>query len=752
MKDLLTLLALLILPAAAFSSSASQAYPAPCAIQGVVLDLHELPIPGAAITVNPGKSILKADSEGRFCIPHDSQAQSIMVAVTGFEPQSFRLDEAAESGRELRIILRPSFKQQDVIVYATGEEQKLMKTPVRIDILGRQIIDRSLSNTIADALEFLPGVRVDLSCQTCNFAQVRLLGLAGAYTQILVDGLPLISSLAQVYGIEQIPTSMTERIEVIKGGGSVVHGAGAVAGAINIISRRPVRSGGAFETRFENMYGEPNHSHNVLGDFVSKDRKTTVTAFGQFDRIKPLDFDGDGFTEVGRRGLEAFGARLHRIMLEDRGEFIFDFSHTRENRRGGNNLHLPEHMADIAESTRSRRSTVSAGWKHYIRPDLDYRLTGSFAYMRRDSYYGSGMDPNAYGETSNPLLVLDSQLNHYQGNHVLSLGLQHSSDYLEDLQPAYDLITDDVYRNTGVYAQHSWSFARGWEILYGGRVDKHSAVRNARFSPRAGLKWTTRHDLNFRGSVALGFRAPQVFNEDLHVTQVGGEGLVIRNDAGLQPESATTYMLGTEWRPSFGIHSGLVEINAFSTNLRDLFNVIDTDDPLTSDREFTRVNFGTGRIHGVEVNLGYALGNRFRIEGGFVFQKGRYNQPEPDFGSFDFFRTPTGMGTMSFFWNAGRIGELFFGMRRTGAMLIPHYAGYIPEDRLEKSKAYTVIDANITRRLPVLNDYGLSLTVGVKNLTNTYQDDLGRGPLRDSGYVWGPRFPRTFIIGLKARF
>jgi outer membrane receptor for ferrienterochelin and colicins len=747
---LLLIVFLLLFPASVFSSSSQ--VPPQCAIRGIILDPHELPIPGATVTVNPGKKTLHTDADGKFCVPHDSPDGSLLVAVSGFEPEAVTFEETAAAGDYVRIILRPSFIHQDVTVYATRDDHRLMETPVRIDILGRKTIDLTLSNTIADALEFSTGVRVESNCQNCNFAQARLLGLDGTYSQILVDGLPLISSLAQVYGIEQIPARMIERIEIIKGGGSVVHGPGSVAGAINIISRRPERTGGAFETRFESMLGEPNHSHNVLFDFVSGDRKTLVTTFGQINRVKPLDFDGDGFTEVGRRGLEAVGTRVHRIMLEDRGELSFDFSHIRENRRGGNNLHLPEYMADIAESVASRRSTLSTGWKHYIRPDLDYRMTGSFAYMERDSYYGAGMDPDAFGETSNPLLVFDSQLNHYQGNHVLSFGVQHSSDYLEDIQPAYDRLTDEVYRNTGVYAQHSWSFARGWEALYGGRVDKHSEVGNARFSPRTGLKWSPRFDLSFRGTVARGFRAPQVFDEDLHVTQVGGEGTIISNDVNLQPETATSFMLGAEWRPTFGSNSGLVEINTFSTRLNDLFNVIDTNNPATSDREFTRVNFGTGKVEGVEVNLGYARGNRFRVEGGFVFQKGRYDQPEPDFDSHDFFRTPTGQGTLSTFWDIPSVGELFFGVRHTGAMLLPHYEGFIPEDRLEKSKAYTVMDANITRQLPMFSNHGLALTIGVKNLTNAYQTDLDRGPLRDAGYIWGPRFPRTVSISLRALF
>jgi outer membrane receptor for ferrienterochelin and colicins len=186
----------------------------------------------------------------------------------------------------------------------------------------------------------------------------------------------------------------------------------------------------------------------------------------------------------------------------------------------------------VAESVDSTRDHAGASFWHRPSAQLDYRLTASFVHTARDSYYGSGMDPNAYGFSDNPLWVLDGQVNRYGRSRILSAGVQWTSDHLEDAQPAYERFTDDTYRNLGAYVQDDWAIARGVQLLYGVRADKHSALDRVVFSPRVALRLTPRPEWGLRASVARGFRAPQVFDEDLHITQVGGEGQVIRNAPG----------------------------------------------------------------------------------------------------------------------------------------------------------------------------------------------------------------------------
>ncbi len=189
----------------------------------------------------------------------------------------------------------------------------------------------------------------------------------------------MVSSLAQVYGIEQIPARMIERIEVVKGGGSALYGPGSVGGVVNIIPREPPRTGGVLEMRGDTFGSDANLSLNGGADWVAADRQTFLTVFGQFDRVRPFDVDGDGFTEVSRRELQASGFRLNRYQLTGRAKLTFDLTHVREDRRGGDSLHLPPDQALVAESIDSSRLALSGTWFHSVSRRFDYRVTASTA-------------------------------------------------------------------------------------------------------------------------------------------------------------------------------------------------------------------------------------------------------------------------------------------------------------------------------------------------------------------------------------
>ncbi|HUE88729.1 MAG TPA: TonB-dependent receptor [Vicinamibacterales bacterium] len=719
----------------------------PCQVAGIVTDATGLPLPG--VTVALGPVVTATDERGRYCVATVPEGEhQLSLAFDGFMPYRARVTAQPTASLAHDVTLVPGFRQETVVT-ATRTSRRLDDVPVRTEVVGRDTIDRLGARTLADAIEFTTGVRVENNCQNCNFSQIRLLGLEGPYTQLLVDGQPVVSSLAQVYGIEQIPTRMIERIEVVKGGGSALYGPGSVGGVVNVISREPAKRGGVFETRSDIMSGEPGLSLNGASDWVSTAQDAIVSVFGQFDRVRPIDLTGDGYTEVSRRQLEAVGGRAAKYLLGNAAKLTLDVTSIREQRRGGNRLDLAPHEADIAESIRSRRQSVGATWFHTRGKSLDYRVSSSWSGTWRDSYYGTGRDPNAYGDTTSQLAVIDTQVNQYVGRHTLSSGFQFSREGLRDEQPAYGRSTDVTYRNAGVFLQDDWALGSGWELVYGARADHHTTVDRIILSPRVALMWSPLPAFDVRASVARGFRAPQLFDEDLHLSSVGGEARIIHLASDLTEERSTNYMLGAEWKPVAGPGQALVEVNGFSTRLTNLFHVIEQDDSATDVLEFVKTNLGAARVYGIEVNLGWGIGDDFIIQGGLVEQRARFDEAEPDFGSRDFFRSPRRYGNLTVTWNPHGIADFFAGVRYTGPMSVPHYAGVIDANRLERSPSFVTWDAGISRELGEWDGRAITLTVNGRNLTNAYQRDLDQGPLRDAAYVYGPRFPRSIAVGLR---
>jgi outer membrane receptor for ferrienterochelin and colicins len=457
-----------------------------------VTDSTGLPLPGVTIALTPEGGWATSLDDGRFCIPIPPAgaarpAGAIVAAVAtlpGFSSQRLVLPGRAADRQSLTFRLAPEFSDQ-IVVTGTRTGQRLDDSPVRTELIDRAAIDRVAARTLADAVEFTTGVRVEANCQNCNFSQIRLLGLEGPYTQILIDSQPVISSLAQVYGIEQLPARMIERIEVVKGGGSALYGPGSVGGVVNVISREPSRSGGVVETRGELVDGVPNYSFNGAADWVDGQQRTYLTAFVQADRVKPLDLTGDGFTEVTRRTLRTSGLRLARYALANRAKLTLDAIRMTEDRRGGNLLRLAPHEADITEAIATRRQAGSATWFHAPGRRFDYRGTFALASTDRDSYYGTHRDPDAYGRTQNLLAVLDAQANHYTPAHTISWGVQASSESLDDEQPAYRRFTAATYRNVGLFAQDDWTIVEGWQLVLGLRGDRHTAVGRVITSPHS---------------------------------------------------------------------------------------------------------------------------------------------------------------------------------------------------------------------------------------------------------------------------
>ncbi len=711
----------------------------PCPMRLDVRDASGGVMPGASVVAVDGSAIVAVtDASGAACV---SPARAVRVEVPGFLPA----DVAA--GPEVSVVLAPAFTS-DVEVAARRRDARLRDAPVRTEVVSRDFVEQVGARTLADAVEYTTGVRVENNCQNCNFSQVRLLGLEGPYTQILMDGQPTLSSLAQVYGLEQIPARLIDRVEVTKGGGAALLGPGSVGGVINVVTREPATRGAQLDTTVGMTRGEPTVSTSAALDWVSGDGRSLLTAYGQADRVSPVDVTGDGYTEVSRRALEAGGVRAHRVLLGARARLTLDASALRESRRGGNRLDLPPHEADIAEDVNTSRGAATVTWLHTPDARTDYRVTVSAADTMRDSYYGVGRDPLAYGDTRSRLGVVDLLVNRYTSRHVISGGIQATTERLQDRQPGYDRALDLRYDQTGVFLQDEWTFRPGWQLLTGMRLDRHSSLERPQVLPRAALRVSPRPALDLRLSFAQGIRAPQVFDEDLHIASVGGEARIVIVDPDLRPERSTNWMAGGEWKPALWGGQALLEVNGFHTRLRDQFHLQEQDLPGTPEHEFLKVNLGTAAVRGVEANVGWGRADHVVLQGGLVVQRSTFGQPDPDFGSTRFFRTPDVYGNASIAVKEILPVDLFAGVRVTGSMLAPHFAGAVPDDRLERTPSFVQVDLSVSRRLRE-GPIPLAIMVAVRNVTDAYQRDLDQGPLRDSAYVYGPRAPRTVLVSLK---
>ena len=728
---------------------------APCPVAVRVTDPGGEPIVGALVSRVGGASAV-ASSEGVACLadaPSDEAA--LVVSAEGWAAAARTV---APGQSEVEIVLQPAFGEE-LVVSATGTARRLKDVPVHIEAIDRSQIVASAARTLAEALEYTSGLRIESNCGNCNTSQLRMLGLEGPYSQIVVDSQPTVSSLALVYGLEQIPARMLDGIEVLKGSGSAMYGASSIAGTVNLLPHQADHTHVDVDLEATAIDGAERRSGRALRallDWGTRDRRRSGTLHGQRDEVPLVDVDGDGFSEVTWRELTALGARGHLMALDDSAQLVGDVNWTDAARRGGDvaNFARPPHESAVTESISTRTVATSLRWLHTPNSRTDYRLALSRVEIDRDTYYGAGFDPNAYGVSAGTTTVFSAQVNHGHAKGTASWGLQADREDIFDQQIGYSRVTAEANDSWSLYAQEDRKLGKRVSVLYGARLDRHSALADPIVSPRGAVIYSPRADLTLRAAYGHGFRPPVTFDEDLHIELVGGGiARVIRPSPDLVEESSRSALISVEWRPTLGARgNGSFELAAFDTRLTDLFFNREVDDPATPELELLRVNLGGARVRGVEGTTTLRFGSTLQIDAGIVSQTARFDEAEPDFGSRDFWRTPELYGNLSLRWSPVERVDLFAGAIYTGPMDAPHFAGFIEADRLERTRSFVTWDLNASYRLPLGGEEELLFTLGAKNLTNEFQPDLDQGADRDPSYVYGPRFPRQWFAALGVRF
>ncbi|MBQ1952717.1 MAG: TonB-dependent receptor plug domain-containing protein, partial [Alistipes sp.] len=200
------------------------------------------------------------------------------------------------------------------------------------------------------ALGYQPGVRVEGTCQNCGFPQVRINGLDGRYSQILIDSHPLFSALTGVYGLEQIPSNMIERVEVLRGGSSALFGSSAIGGTINIITKEPTRSMAEVGHTITSLgcSGAFDNTSTLNASLVSDSGKAAIAIFGQSRTSSGYDHNGDGFTELLDMNSETLGMRAY-FRTSAYSRITAQYHRIKDFRRGGDRLDLPPHEALVCE-------------------------------------------------------------------------------------------------------------------------------------------------------------------------------------------------------------------------------------------------------------------------------------------------------------------------------------------------------------------------------------------------------------------
>ncbi len=675
---------------------------------------------------------------------------------------------------ELNVEFAPQAKDarnspvSDAKIVVTGTmSKKLMKNaPVKTEVIDRTKLEAKGATTLYDALNNELGVLVENNCQNCEMTTVRLNGLDGNYTQILFNGLPTVSSLAGVYLLQQIPAEMIERVEIVRGAGSALYGSGAIGGVVNIIQRKPARNGGSIEGRYDLIAGNVKGARDIAGmhtfsgnvSAITDSGKAGIILWGQKSGRDEWDGNDDGYTDLARRLLKSMGGSAFAGLM-DGMELTVNATTSYEERRGGNALDLePFNPAvNIAEMGVINRDTADIRLEHEISRYLNYTVYYGYAKTKRHSYYGPAgsddltEDTNLYGRTENPFHVggLIANIIPSEG-HTITLGVQRTDDRLRDSNPGMNRELNEHYKDWGVFGQYDWS-TRLFELILGVRGDHHNALDEWNYSPRASAIVKFAPNLRWRGTVATGFKAPQVFDEDFHIeiSLAGGSTTnhLIVNDPDLDPERSLSYSSDISADFRVGGFDLDIMLGGFYTLISDAFSV-DYGSGVTvgSNTYYTRKNApGSTVFYGGNAELSIAYASFARLSSGWTVQRAHYEDEESyDNGGFDEVpKVPALYGFTMLQLFMGQL-QLAFSCQYMGRQHVV-YEGVTTE--LRETDAFAVLNVRAEYNFRATDGRFMTLYAGVDNIFDSYQEDLPIGEDRPAGYVYGPSKPLTVYVG-----
>lgn len=728
----------------------------------VIVKGTEESIPFATVMILGTNRGAVSNEEGQFEFRKLAAGKyTLRVQVMGYKTQEKTITVSAEATSVVHFQMEEvSFTTDEVVVSANRNEVSRKAAPVVVNVMSAKLFETVNSTDLAKSLNFQSGLRVENNCQNCGFPQVRINGLEGPYSQILINSRPIISALSGVYGLEQIPVNMIERVEVVRGGGSALFGANAVGGTINIITKDPINNSFQVASTMSNMNGKSWEQYmggNV--SLVAKDNSYGIALYETYRNRNPYDADGDGFSELGKLNMNTFGMRAYyrpnyfsRINVE--------YHTTNEFRRGGNKFNLQPHEADITEQTKHIINSGGVSYDRYWGEKHKMSVYGSIQHTDRNSYYGAQKDMNAYGKTNDLTWVVGGM---YVGNMDRCLfapatftgGVEYQSNSLHDVMTGYHRDMQQDVRIAGGFVQNEWRLNR-WTMLVGARLDKHNLIDHPIFSPRVNFLYKPSDNLQARLTYSTGFRAPQAYDEDLHVTAVGGEGVQIRLADGLREERSNSFSGSVDWSFPMGHWQSNILLEGFYTDLHHVFVLEDIGEDQNGDKIKERRNGSGAKVYGVNLDAKVAHGREAQLQLGFTVQRSRYNRAEvwtsegeEEQTTKRMPRTPDYYGYFTFTSAPLKNFDFSLSGTYTGKMIVPHMAGYIEKSRMEHTPQFMDLNLKLNYTFVLKDHIKMQVNGGVQNIFNSFQKDLDKGEFRDAGYFYGPTQPRTYFVGDK---
>ncbi len=722
--------------------SSAGAFAQPRKVSGVIRDAESRePLPYCNVLLKGSEKGTTTDLSGKFSLDVPGADVELIVSYVGYSTDTISV---SKSRGTLQLLLRPDSKSLNevVVVSATMKEVSKLNSPIPVEIYSPALFKKNPTPSIFEALAMVNGVQPQLNCNVCNTGDIHINGMEGPYTMLLIDGMPIVSSLATVYGLSGIPNSMVKRIEVVKGPASTLYGSEAVGGLINIITKDPTTAP-AFTTDVSaTSVGEYNT--DLSGSFRIG-RAKSLLGVNYFNYLNDTDINGDNFTDVTLQ---------NRVSLFNKWDFTrkdsriasMAFRYVYEDRWGGELqwTKADRGSADVyGESIFTKRFEFIGNYQLPLRELI--LVDVSYNKHLQDSYYGV----ISY-QAEQHVLFTQLRWNKTYGKHDVLAGLPFRLTHYDDNTPGTNSPSGNdpqIIFLPGFFVQDEFKARENITLLAGLRYDHHNEHGDI-FSPRLSTKLTLGKNNTLRVSGGNGYRVVNLFTEE-HAALTGSRSVVITEK--LRPEQS--------WNVNINYATMIDHANGYISLDGTLFytyftNKIVADFNTSSDSIIFDNLRGHAVSKGATLNTEFAFTNGLKIIAGLTWMD-VYQKEEDTQG--DLRRTPqlfaprfSSTLTMSYTFAKPSI-TLDLTARTNGPMTLPVLPDPSIDPRPSRSPAYTLLNFQVSKTF----HSGFEIYGGCKNLLNFVPADPilfaedPSSPYFDTSYNYAPIQGIKGFLGLR---
>jgi len=360
-------------------------------LSGLVRSQDGIALPYAIVKITSDKkndsSIQSTDTSGIFTIKNlERGTYNIEISYLGFGPVEMEINLYSDT--LLNIHMQNVDKSLDeIVISGTMRQVRKLDSPVPVEVYHPGYFKKNPTPNIYEALSNVNGVRPQINCNVCNTGDIHINGLEGPYTMVLIDGMPIVSSLASVYGLSGIPNSLVERVEIVKGPASSLYGSEAIGGLINIITKDPLDAD-LFNLDIMTTSWLENNI-DVSHKFKAGKIASVLTGLNYFNYDQIIDNNNDNFTDIALQ--ERFSI-FHKWKFERIDNKLFSIAARlyHEDRWGGELDWTPEYRGTeniYGETIQTNRFEFIGEYELPLKEKI--LLSASYNFHDQKSAYGS---------------------------------------------------------------------------------------------------------------------------------------------------------------------------------------------------------------------------------------------------------------------------------------------------------------------------------------------------------------------------